>query len=174
MIFRLIYVLLISVCGNKASIHEETRISLRVWPTDLDLNFHLTNSRYFKFMDLSRYQHIITTGVWKLITRQKLRPVLGGAAIRFRRPVPLFMKVNVTTRILGYDKKWIYIAHSVASKKQVYSKAVLRMTFINHKGKMAMDAIFLNLEQSSFVWPNNPALSDTTDLNKAFHSIEFN
>ena len=172
MIFRLLDIVLISVFAIRAKAYEETKISLRVLPTDLDLNLHLTNSRYFKFMDLSRYNHIIKTGVWKLIKSKKIRPVVGGAAIQFRRSLPLFTKVNITTKILSYDKKWIYLAHSIASKDKTYSKAILRTTFINHNGKIAMDEVFNQLEQS-FVAPYSNKPIRTSDLNTAFNSIDF-
>src|SRR5688572_12878705 len=64
---------------------DESTIRFRVWPNDLDLNGHLTNSRYFALMDAARYDMVIRMGIWGTWRRHGWAPVVASQRIRFRR-----------------------------------------------------------------------------------------
>ena len=86
---------------------EESHLSFRVLPTDLDVNMHLTNSRYFSFMDLSRVDHMIRNGAWKHIRARKLMPVLGpsGFGDQFRL-LPALMSPPVWWAVTRNGSTW--------------------------------------------------------------------
>jgi acyl-CoA thioesterase FadM len=77
-------------------------IRLWVWPNDLDISIHMNNGRYLTMMDLGRTDLIIRTGLWRLILRRRLTPVVGTAAIRFRRELRLFQAFDLETRLVGW------------------------------------------------------------------------
>ena len=141
LLFRLIWLFLTSARRASCKILEESSLSFRVLPTDLDVNLHLTNSRYFSFMDLSRIDHLVHNGAWKKIRANKLMPVLGSGSIRFRRPVPLFKRINVTTRVVGCDERWVYLEHKLVAGDVVYSLAVLKAAFLDHDGRVPTDRL---------------------------------
>ncbi|MDG2319333.1 MAG: hypothetical protein P8L79_03640 [Rhodospirillaceae bacterium] len=61
-LFRLVWMFLTVGRRSRCNVLDVSCVSFRVLPTDLDVNFHLTNARYFSFMDLSRVDHLIRTG----------------------------------------------------------------------------------------------------------------
>ena len=104
-------------------------------PCDLDLNMHMTNSRYHSFMDIARVDFMIRGGAWQRLRKEGLGPVLGSSTIRFRRPIKLFQKFDVTTRMLSWDERWIYLEQKILAGGDVASIAVMKVTFVGKQGR---------------------------------------
>src|ERR1051326_8323636 len=80
-----------------------SRIDFRVWPNDLDLNGHLTNSRYFALMDAARYDMVIRSGTWKVWKEKGGFTVVASQPFRFRRSLKPWARYTIRTRTLGWD-----------------------------------------------------------------------
>ena len=83
--FRLLKILLLGFLGKRVKWDAPTRVFFRVWPTDLDINLHMTNSRYLAMMDMARINMMLRTGLWQWIRREKSLPFL---------PVPWSARVS--------------------------------------------------------------------------------
>jgi Thioesterase-like superfamily len=79
LIFRLIWMLIAGRFGPRTLITGESYLTFCCLPTDLDLNFHMTNSRYYGFIDLSRVDFMIRNGAWA-----KLRGAGVGLRLRLK------------------------------------------------------------------------------------------
>lgn len=105
-------------------------LALRVWPNDLDPNRHLNNGRYLTLMDLGRFDLTLRSGLMRVILRRRWMPVLGDAAITFQRPLKLFQRFTLTTTIVGWDEKWIYMEqtfeHEGKRAATAFVKGILR------------------------------------------------
>ncbi|MFT4098748.1 MAG: thioesterase family protein [Rhodoblastus sp.] len=71
----------------------------RVLPSDLDINLHMTNSRYPAFADIQQLDLFIRTGMMRAAIARGWRPMLLASKIRFRRELKAFRKFRVETRI---------------------------------------------------------------------------
>jgi len=171
LLLRLFWMLLTARFRPRCAMLEESHLSFRVMPTDLDVNMHLTNSRYFSFMDLSRVDHMIRNGAWKEIRANKLMPVLGSGSIRFRRAVPPFARVDVTTRVVGIDEKWIYLEHKIIDGETVYSVAILKAAFITKKGRVPVDQLLNMFSYDGEIPPLSDALALIRDADDAVMDI---
>jgi len=89
--------------------HDASVIRTRVWPNDLDTNWHMNNGRYFTIMDLGRFDLLSRAGAWAKMSRKKWGPVLGAATIRYRQPLEVFEPFDLETRVLCWDERWVYI-----------------------------------------------------------------
>ena len=108
--FRVLGVLLRFWTGTRrADPLGPSALSLRVWPNDLDPNRHLNNGRYLTLMDLGRFDLTLHSGLMREIIRRRWMPVLGDATITFQRPLKLFQRFTLTTTIVGWDEKWLYM-----------------------------------------------------------------
>ena len=58
---------------------DESRLTFRVLPNDLDLNLHMNNGRYLTFMDLGRVHLLAQNGLLAHIRRACWMPVLAAA-----------------------------------------------------------------------------------------------
>ena len=54
-----------------------TRVHLRVWPNDLDLNMHVNNGRYLALADIGRIHWFVRTGVLRVARQQKAYPAVA-------------------------------------------------------------------------------------------------
>ncbi|MDE1895655.1 MAG: thioesterase family protein [Rhodospirillales bacterium] len=130
LIFRLLLVIIDAMHGPRLKLADVSELGFRVWPLDLDLNLHMTNSRYMALMDLGRTDFILRAGAWREMRRQKLGVVLGGAAMRFRRPLSPFARFTLATRLLGWDERWMYVEQIFTGPQGVACSAAMRAAFV--------------------------------------------
>ncbi|WP_208979483.1 thioesterase family protein [Pseudovibrio axinellae] len=69
-------------------------------PSDIDLNIHLTNSRYLSMMDFGRIDHLSRTKLGKTIFRKKWTALTNHATLRFRRELPLWEAFKLETEVV--------------------------------------------------------------------------
>lgn len=109
-------------------------MTFRCWPHDLDINLHMTNSRYNSFMDIGRINFMIRTGGWDKLRKAGMLPVLGSLATRFRRPVNPFQKFTVNTRIVSWDERWLYMEQRIVAGGETASITLCKTLFVQ-KGR---------------------------------------
>lgn len=139
--FRVLKVLLIAFFRPRLALTAESRLTFRVWPTDLDFNVHMNNARYMAVMDLGRLDLIRRTAMGRMILRDKLQPVIGGSLVRFRRALGPFQRFELRTRVLGWDAKWIFIEHRIERNGELSCHAVVKSLFVGPKGSIPSDTI---------------------------------
>jgi len=124
--FRMILVLLKSFFAKKISPLTTSQVSFRVFPFDCDLNFHLTNSRYFSFMDLGRMHYIGKLKITSKVLKNKWIPVLAGSEATFIRQVRPFQKVTISTQLLTWDEKYQYFYQRFTVNKKIVATALAK------------------------------------------------
>lgn len=135
----------------KVGLREDSTITFRVWPNDLDLNGHLTNSRYFALMDAARYDMVIRSGTWAVWKANGWFPVVASQRIRFRRSLRPWVKYTIRTRTLGWDERNLYIGQVFERNGEVCAEATIRAAILSKSGRVAMTEI---MEKSG--WPGEP------------------
>lgn len=147
---RLLRVFLHAFFRSRVDVLDKAYVKFRVWPTDLDVNRHMTNSRYLSIMDLGRTDLMIRSGLGNKIYRMRLAPVLGSAYIRWRKSLSVFDVYLLETQVVGWDDKWVYILQRAICNDIVVSVALVKGLFTSRDGAVALrDIIHLirpNLE----------------------------
>lgn len=133
---RLIVVVLAAFRKPAVAMLDETRLSMRVWPNDLDTNAHMNNGRYLTVMDLGRVDLIVRSGLWPVVRARKWYPVLGAAAMVYRRSLAPFQRYALTTRVLGWDEKWIFIEHRFMVGDTLHARGVVKTLFLKGREKV--------------------------------------
>lgn len=131
---RLLRVLIGALFGAPVGLLDASRLSFRVWPTDLDPNIHMNNARYLALMDLGRVDLMARSGLLRMALKRRWQPVLGGSAIRYRRPLRPFQRFTLATRLLSWDDKWLYIEHRVETAGGLAAVAVVKGLFLGPGG----------------------------------------
>ncbi|MGC9291622.1 MAG: thioesterase family protein [Acidobacteriaceae bacterium] len=88
---------------------ESDPIRFRVWPTDMDFNFHLNNARFLSYMDYGRVRLTARLGVMDQAIRHRWQPLVGAIHITYRRSLALWTPFTLTSRLLGWDEKWFHM-----------------------------------------------------------------
>ena len=94
-------------------------ITLHVLLNDLDLNWHMNNGRFLTIMDLGRMDLLKRTGTLDQAIKNKWMPIVGTATIDFQRPLKLWQKYELHSRICGWDEKWIYLEQTFYSNEKI-------------------------------------------------------
>lgn len=101
--FRLFHLLLATPFRARLSVPAGvSRLTFRCWFNDLDLNGHMTNSRYLTIFDLGRTDLMIRMGLLGQVMKHKWAPIVGAGGIRFRRELKLFQPFVLETRLLAW------------------------------------------------------------------------
>ncbi len=105
-----------------------SRLHFRVLLTDVDLNAHLTNSRYPQIMDLGRLDLLVRSGVARELMRRRQNPVMVESQLRFSRELPLGIAYVLETRAVSVERRSVVFRqrflvgdreHAVATVKVV-------------------------------------------------------
>jgi acyl-CoA thioesterase FadM len=86
----------------------------------------MNNGRYLTIMDLGRLDMTLHSGLIHAVIKNRWMPVLGGATIAYQRPLAPFQRYTLTTRILGWDEKWIYMEQVFDSRGKRAATAMVR------------------------------------------------
>ena len=112
----------------------ESVLRLRVWPTDIDLNFHLNDGRYVSISGLGRLDVMLRTRLLRRALKRGWYPVVGSVVVRYRREIRPFEKFELHSRILGWDDKWFYFEHRFEKGGDVAALAYARGVMRTHGG----------------------------------------
>lgn len=145
---RLLRVLIASFFRPRLDFTDTSELHFRVMPHDLDINIHMNNARYFALMDLGRFDLIVRSGLWRTMLRDRRQAVIGSALVRFRRPLKPFQPVTLTSRLLCWDEKWLYIEHRLDSKGVLACHTVVRGAFVGAGGVVPPTVIVAALGSS--------------------------
>ena len=123
-------------------------------PYDCDYNLHKSNSTYFADLDVARAHlvgNIIRTGLQRLnagdeeglpaevrAVKGKYYVALGAIGCFFQREVPPMARFEIYTRILSWDRKWLYLVSHVVKKGAIKPDSYVLQPW--KKGKRAADA----------------------------------
>ena len=113
---------------------DETSLTFRVWPGDLDLLMHMNNGRYLTLMDLGRADGIIRSGVHALLKARDWYPVVAAETIRFRESLSPFSRFDLRTRLLGWDDQSFYLRQLFLLRGRVVAIGVVRVRFLKKTG----------------------------------------
>ena len=82
---------------------DESRLTFRCLPTDIDFNLHLNNARYLMLADLGRVDIFFRSGLFALMRRRNWAPMLGGVQTVFVREVRLWQRFDVVSSIETWE-----------------------------------------------------------------------
>ena len=138
------------------SLLEESRLRLRVWPNDLDLNIHMNNGRYLTLMDLGRMDLMFRSGAARLWLLKGHQPLVGLSMCRHFRALKVFQGFELRSRLLGWDEKWVYFEQRFESAGELYALGLVKGLMAGPKGLVPTAELLGHLG----VREESPALPD--------------
>ncbi len=136
LIFRLVWLFITASRRKRIRMTEASKLPLRVLPTDMDINMHLTNARYLSMMDLGRAEFIIQAGMFKELMKRKWLPVVAVANLKFIKQINPLQRFNLITRIVGWDEKWFFMEQRFEVEGQLVALGVIKGLFRSRNGNV--------------------------------------
>lgn len=120
-------------------------VSMQVWPNDLDVQMHMNNGRFLSLMDLGRIDFMVRIGFWREARQRGWFPLVGTTKIDYRRPLKVFERYDLTTRVIGWDERWFFMEQQFIAQNKVMASAILKVMLRSSEGLVtplqAMEAI---------------------------------
>lgn len=101
---RLLILILTAPFKPRVTLSQGVVQRRRVLPSDIDLNFHMTNSRYASLADLARLGLMIRSGLLRAAIKNDWRPMLVASKIRYRREIKLLRAIRVEMRLRWWNE----------------------------------------------------------------------
>lgn len=116
------------------------------WPWDLDPWMELNNGRTLTLYDLGRIPLIGRSGLDKIMREKKWGMTMAGACVRYRRRIRMFERIEMHSRALCWDDRFIYVEQSMWKKNgECANHIVYRAALVDQNGivtpKHAADAM---------------------------------
>ncbi len=134
--FRLLITLFFALLKPRRKKLEETEIAFRVLPTDCHLPYFrlMCAGRYFDFMDLARVDQVTQWGLLRTLYLEGLSMVVAGQYLKYLRPLKVFQRFNVKTRILFWDDRFVYIEHRFEQAGVLKTVGIVQGCLLGRKG----------------------------------------
>ncbi len=145
--FRFFWRIFLAKYRTRLAPTDISLIEMRVLPNDLDLNWHVNNGRYGTFMDLGRMDLIVRTGLLKLMRKRNWFPVVADMHLRFLRPLKLWQRFQLETRLLGWDDRWFYFQQRFISHGKICTVGLIKVQIRHGRKRVTNEKV---LEQINY------------------------
>lgn len=98
----------------------------RCWPWDIDPWLELNNGRTLTLYDLGRIPMATRTGLHRVAKAQGWGLAVAGVSVRYRKRVRTFERIEMRTRLLGWDARFVYMDQSMWKGGDCSSQALVR------------------------------------------------
>lgn len=119
---------------------ETWSLSFRVMPSDCDFNLHMNNVTYHAWLDVVRTDYARRLGAFKLFTKHGWASVLSSQSITYIREIKPFSRVDVSSRLIHFDNKYVYIEHNFYVGDTLHAKAIARVAFLKRRKVHTLNA----------------------------------
>jgi len=106
----------------------------RVRPGDLDMYLHVNNGVYLQMMDIARTNLIAELGGLALLREKGWYPVVAASTMTYRRSLQLFDPVEITTRVVGWDPRVVYLEQVFTRRGELAARGIVAGRFLSRAG----------------------------------------
>jgi acyl-CoA thioesterase FadM len=122
--------------------NDVSTCNFRVMPWDCDPNMHMTNSRYFTYMDYGRFWRLFQLGIFRqMIFKNRWMQMAVSQEITYIRDIEPFEKFEIRTQLAGWDEKYLYVVQDFYGKKGLCAKAMVRGLYVHNKKPVPLESI---------------------------------
>lgn len=120
----------------------DTHVSRHVcWPHDIDMFVELNNGRTLTLYDLGRMVLFRRIGVVDVMRKQGWGGTVAGASVMYRRRVRVFDRIEMRTRLIGWDARFFYFEQAMWRGETCTSHVLLRTAITDRSGLVRTDRV---------------------------------
>lgn len=139
----------LAVLGTNVSHHM-------CWPWDIDLWWELNNGRTLTLYDLGRIPLMFRFGLVDVIRKNNWGLTIAGASVRYRRRVRMFDVVEMQSRVVFWDDRFLYIEQSMWRKDGECANHILLRAAFTGSGGIVSPAQVLQAVELDLQVPDAP------------------
>lgn len=124
---RLLAAIINAKFKQKINANETVALSFRVWITDIDVSV-MNHAALLTVMEVGRVDFMVRTNFLKLANKKKWFFPSQAISVQFYRPLKMFQKAELLTRISFIDKKWIYLEQKIIRNGKDIAACLVKST----------------------------------------------
>lgn len=151
-VFRLFWLLLTQSRRSRCEVTGPCISNFRVLPNDLDVLMHMNNGVYLTMADLARVDLLLRSDAFHRVRKNGWYPVVAGETIRFRKSLKLWQPYSISTRVVAWTEKSIFLEQTFTSGDTFVARAIIDARFLSRRGGVVTSTElldFLNLKAAS-------------------------
>jgi len=117
----------------------------RCWPWDLDMFLELNNGRTLTIYDLGRIPAARRAGLIRAQRQNRWGMTMAGASVRYRARIRVFDKLEMHSRLVGWDARFIYLEQSLWRGTTCCNQIVYRAALTDRNGIVPAAALMAAL-----------------------------
>ncbi|CAH0560742.1 unnamed protein product [Brassicogethes aeneus] len=111
---------------KKKRVDDTTVVYGLVTTQDVDIFFkHMNNARYVRDLDFARFHFYERTGIYDEIKKSNGHVLQTASNIRYRRTIPIFQPYKITTKIMYWDEKTLFIEQQFITLSDGFIRAIV-------------------------------------------------
>lgn len=126
------------------------------WPWDLDIWMELNNGRTLTIFDLGRIPLAQRAGLIRALAKNRWGLTMAGATVMYRKRVRMFDRIDVRSRALGWDDKFIYLEQSMWKGETCTSHILYRSAVTDKNGIVAPVRVLQSMGIEDIASPELP------------------
>ena len=123
---------------SRLRINDQSEIVFKVWITDIDVSI-MNHAAMMTVMETGRIDFMIRTGFFKLAQKSKWYFPSSSIHVQFFRPLKLFQRATLITRVFHINERWIYLEQRIIRNKKIIATCVVRSTI--KKGRQQVNIL---------------------------------
>jgi acyl-CoA thioesterase FadM len=133
---RLLLALIFARYRPGLTVADPSVLSFRVWLTDVDASI-MNHAALMTVMEAGRIDLMVRSGFFKLARKEKWYFPTSGISVQFVRPLKLFQKALLTTRVIHVTPTAIYLEQKVMRGEKKIAACIVKGTV--KKGRETLD-----------------------------------
>ena len=134
---------------------EKDVLPMRVWPNDIDFNFHMNNARYLSVMDYGRMHLLARGGLLKPVMKARWVPVVGAVWMTYRRSLSLWARYRLESQLTGWDERWFYMEQTFTGDEGLVAVGWVKGALLDKSGAVPPQQV-MDLVRPGIVSPPLP------------------
>lgn len=118
-----------------------SRLSRRVWLSDIDMNLHMNQAVYAQVSELGRADWLLRSGAWKHWRSEGVNPVVAEQTLTYRRELKPLARYVVETRAVGVDRRLLRFESHMLVGTQVHTRCDVSLIFVGAGGVLSPDRV---------------------------------
>lgn len=125
----------------------ETHVTrLICWPGDIDVFMELNNGRTLTLYDFGRIVMFRRMGTFEAMKNNKWAGTVAGISIRYRARVRTFQRIEMHSKMVGWDARFVYITQSMWRGETCTSQALVRVAITDENGLVPTNRVAKAME----------------------------
>ncbi|MBA1272023.1 thioesterase family protein [Stutzerimonas azotifigens] len=115
---------------HQGSVRPAERLVTRFRVTPLDIGLsRLKSDRYLQLTEAAQLDFLMRTGLIGMLIRNRYNFVNASATVRYTRPITLFSKVSVASRVVYSGPRFAYFEHRFEVSGVEHACVLIKMKF---------------------------------------------